>query len=58
MDLSIYLQPVDVPDFDMEGVVHERRMGDVIDSYTEDGSFPDIENVDLAIIGVKITFFS
>jgi len=53
MDLSIYLQPVDVPDFDMEGVMHERRMGDVIDSYTEDGSFPDIENVDLAIIGVN-----
>ena len=53
MDISIYLQPVDVSDFDIEGLVHERRIGDVIDSYTTENDFPDLEGAELAIIGVE-----
>ena len=53
MDLSIYLQPVDLADFDVEGVMHERRIGDVIDTYSKGGQFPDIDEAHLAIIGVN-----
>jgi len=53
MDLSIYLQAIDLIDFDVQGVVHERRMGDVISSYTEESNFPDYEEANLAIIGVN-----
>jgi len=53
MDLSIYLQPVELVDFDVDGVMHERRMGDVIEAHVTKGSFPEIEGADIAIIGVK-----
>jgi len=53
MDLSIYLQPIEIDDFDIEGVMHERRMGDVIDAYMEVGKFPEIEGADIALIGVN-----
>ncbi|MCK5856470.1 MAG: formimidoylglutamase [Bacteroidales bacterium] len=53
MDLSIYLQAVELIDFDIQGVVHERRMGDIISAYTNESGFPDYENAQLAIIGVN-----
>jgi arginase family enzyme len=53
MDISIYLQPIEVPEFDLEGLVHERRMGDVIDAFTQENGFPDLENTHIALIGVN-----
>jgi len=53
MDLSIYLQAIDLIDYDVQGVVHERRMGDIISAFTEESGFPDYENAQLALIGVK-----
>jgi arginase family enzyme len=53
MDLSIYLQAIEIPEFDLEGLVHERRMGDVIDAFTEENGFPDLENAHIALIGVN-----
>ncbi len=53
MDLSIYLESIDVPDFNMEESVHKRRMGDVIQIYSREAGFPDLHTIDMAIIGVK-----
>ncbi len=53
MELSIYLQPIRIPDFNIEGVMHERRLGDVIEAYTAENGFPGLENVDIALIGVE-----
>ncbi len=53
MDLSIYLQPVELISFNKFGESHERRMGDVISSYTNESGFPDLKDAKLAIIGVN-----
>ena len=53
MDLSIYLQPIELIRFNKVGESHERRMGDVISSYTNESGFPDLKDVKLAIIGVN-----
>ena len=53
MDLSIYLKPINIPDYDIEGVMHEHRLGDVISAYENIGQFPDIDGAQMAIIGVN-----
>lgn len=54
MDLSDFFEPIDLMDFHYAGEGQgQQRMGDLIKSYTERGNFPDFENADLVIVGVR-----
>jgi len=53
MDISVYFEPVESPDREYNKKEHKKRMGDEINSFNEEGSFPLLENIDIAIIGVK-----
>jgi len=53
MDLSIYLQPIDLTKVNHEDIPHDNRMGDVISVHTDENGFPDLEDAKLAIIGVN-----
>jgi len=53
MDISVYFEPVEPPDREYSQKGHKKRMGDEILSYKEEGAFPLLENLDIAIIGVK-----
>ncbi|NTW31681.1 MAG: formimidoylglutamase [Bacteroidetes bacterium] len=53
MDISIYFEPVEINEFDNEGESPHEKLGNIILSYTNEGNFPLLEGVDIAIIGVK-----
>lgn len=53
MDLTIYLQPIEKPNYDIDGTLHQRRLGDCIQAFYKDASFPNLDTIDLAIIGVN-----
>ncbi len=53
MDISIFLESINIPDFDIAGTVHRRRIGDLVKIHTDKNGIPDIEGVDLAIIGIN-----
>ncbi len=53
MDISIYLSSIELPDFNIEEVTHQRRIGDIIATNTIESGFPDMENIDIAIFGVN-----
>lgn len=53
MNSSIYLQPVEIPEYNIEGIVEQRRIGDVIITYNDFDYFPSLDNIELAIIGIK-----
>lgn len=53
MDISIYLESIETPEFDLDGVIHKRRIGDLLQINTAEGGMPDLSNIDMAIIGVK-----
>lgn len=53
MDISIYFEPLELPDFSFEETTQQLRLGDIFDSYIDPDAFPGLENVDIAIIGVN-----
>ncbi len=53
MDISIYLESIETPEFDLDGVIHKRRIGDLLQINTAEGGMPDLSNIDMAIIGVQ-----
>lgn len=53
MDFSIYFEPLELPDYNYSESTIKLRLGDSIRSYLEKDNFPDLENIDIAIIGVK-----
>ena len=53
MDISIYFEPLELPEFDFEESTKNLRLGDLVRSYIEKDSFPDLDKVDIAILGVK-----
>lgn len=53
MDLELYFKPIVLPNYGVEGQMQERRMGDQINSYSSENNFPEVENIDIAIIGVE-----
>ena len=53
MDISIYLESIETPEFDLDGVIHKRRIGDLLRINTKENGIPDLSNIDMAIIGVK-----
>lgn len=52
MDIAIYFDPVSVPDFDFQQQQSSRLFGGRFRSYLEKGQFPDLQGVDLVILGV------
>lgn len=53
MSISMYFEPVILPDFVVSGKSEHKRFGEIIGAYTTSGQFPDLENVDLALIGIN-----
>lgn len=58
MDISTYFEPVSLPDLDLMEERPQDRLADVIAIYREKTIFPETENADIAIIGVKEDRFS
>ncbi len=52
MDISIYFDPIAKLSEEYEPKRFKRRIGDIIKSYYEEGHFPVLENIQLAIVGV------
>lgn len=52
MDIDIYFEPIDLSGYEYSEKATRRRLGDVVKAYGSDKNFPDLETVDIAIIGV------
>ena len=52
MDISTYLSPLEVREIVLEYKSGRLRLADVVEKHTENDGFPDLENIDIAIIGV------
>ncbi len=52
MDISTYLDPINIEKFQLSDDTGRYRMSEVIDSYVDELIFPDLDKVDVAIIGV------
>ncbi|MFC1733962.1 formimidoylglutamase [candidate division KSB1 bacterium] len=53
MDIDIYFEPFNIPDYDYSDKQHRKRLGDVIVPHIKEGQFPDLTGIDIAIIGVN-----
>jgi len=53
MDITLYFEPIDTSKIERDKDYMPTQLGSVIDIHTEEGEFPDLEKIDLAIIGVK-----
>lgn len=53
MSISMYFEPVKLPDFGVSGNSEHKRFGEILQVYSVEGQFPDLENIDIAIIGVN-----
>lgn len=53
MDISLYFEPLELPDFNFKSEEVSHKLGDLIRSYVDKDSFPEYGDVDMAIIGVK-----
>ncbi len=52
MDLSIYFEPLHVEDFRYNKKANRKAFGDIIQKYQDEGHFPSLKGVSLALIGV------
>lgn len=53
MEIEIYFEPIDLPKNVYEGKKQKKRLGELINSYVKQDQFPDLENIDIAIVGIK-----
>jgi len=53
MDISIYFEPLKISDYNLEDVDTDQQIGGLIRSYFEADKFPELGDVDIAIIGVN-----
>ena len=53
MDITLYFEPIDTSKIERDEDYMPTQLGSVIDIHKEEGRFPDLEKIDLAIIGVK-----
>jgi len=51
MDISIYFEPVELPSIKAES--NSKMLGDIIRSHLKVGEFPKLDDVDIALIGVR-----
>ena len=52
MDISTYLEPISVENIKISNDTGRIRLADIIFKYTDENNFPDLEQIDIAIIGV------
>ncbi len=52
MDIDIYFEPVDFSGYEYSEKATRRRLGDVVKAFSSPNNFPDLEGIDIAIIGV------
>ncbi len=52
MDISTYLEPIVTDYFDESQNTGRYRIGDIIHKHTDENGFPDLDQIDIAIIGV------
>jgi arginase family enzyme len=53
MDISEFFETIEVKDHSTEGEFRPGRLSDIIQAYTSERNFPSLENIDIAILGVK-----
>jgi formiminoglutamase len=53
MDISFYFEPLELPEYKFREDTASHRLGDVIRSYIDKENFPELGDVDIAIIGVN-----
>jgi len=53
MDISFYFEPLELPEYKFKGDIASHRLGDIIRSYVDRENFPELGDVDIAIIGVN-----
>ena len=53
MDIEIYFKPIDLTGYEYAEKSHLRRLGDVVKSYNTASGFPDLDNIDIAILGIN-----
>jgi len=53
MDISVYFEPVQLKTLDNEGEFRPGRINDIIQGYNEENNFPSLENIHIALLGVK-----
>lgn len=52
MDIDLYLNPIDLSGYEFADKASRRRLGDVVNAYLNNRSFPELKDFDIAIIGV------
>lgn len=58
MDISDFFEPVKIKGLNADGDFRSGKLGDIFKSYTKKTNFPSLENIDIAILGVKEDRFS
>ena len=53
MDISIFFEPLELPDLNFTEESAGQRMGDLIRSYLDKENFPELGDVDIALVGVN-----
>lgn len=53
METDFYFEPINLEGYEFAEKPLHKRMGDVVRSYHSKGEFPDLEDVDIALIGVQ-----
>ena len=53
MELSTYFEPIDTGIVDYQSMEFRPMLGDDIIAYTEPGRFPNLDDVNLVLLGVK-----
>jgi formiminoglutamase len=53
MDISFYFEPLELPEYKFSVDTKSYRLGDIVRSYTNRDRFPELGDIDIAIIGVN-----
>ncbi len=52
MDIDLYFEPIELDGYEYAEKAKRRRLGDVVKAYTNANNFPNLEGIDIAILGV------
>ncbi|MFW5687476.1 MAG: arginase family protein, partial [Bacteroidota bacterium] len=53
MEIADFFVPVEFQKIDFSGKTHPLLLGNVINSHNEEGQFPSLDDIHIAIVGVK-----
>jgi len=53
MDISVYFNPIQLSGFQLSEGIPGYRIGDIVNAFIDPGNFPDLNNADIAILGVN-----